>query len=255
VPATAGVALIYRIHKEIPLSRQKKKSGGAGGGARGFYIILAVVGLVGIAAIAYALTSGRGATATEPVEVAGIEDARTLVERAEGIVVGSADAPVKLIVFSDFMCPYCGQFALQVKPLLVQNEVAAGHLQLVAYDFPLGGTHRHSFAAARAARCAGDQGRYWEYHDALYARQARWSGRSSTPLNDFEEYAAELGLDRAAFSACLRSDRHAEVVTANIMLGERLGVRGTPTVIVNGRRVERWGYPELSELIKREAGV
>src|SRR5690606_31043959 len=109
--------------------------------------------------------------------------------------------------------------------------------------------------AARAARCAGDQGRYWEYHDALYARQARWSGRSSTPLNDFEEYAAELGLDRAAFSACLRSDRHAEVVTANIMLGERLGVRGTPTVIVNGRRVERWGYPELSELIKREAGV
>jgi len=110
--------------------------------------------------------------------------------------------------------------------------------------------------AARAARCAGDQGKFWEYHDLLFGQQSRWSTKPSVPIKQFEEYAAQLGLDTQAFGQCLNSDRHADVVSANRLLGEQLGVNGTPTVIINNKRVQRpLDYGELSELIEREAGA
>src|SRR5690606_8784396 len=120
----------------------------------------------------------------------------------------------QVVVFSDFMCPYCGQFTLQVERLLKENYAQTGKIHYVYYDFPLGGAHRHSFLAARAARCAGDQGKFWEYHDYLFGQQSEWSYKRNPPVGEFEDYAEALGLDRAAFSECLRSDRHADVVSA-----------------------------------------
>lgn len=235
---------------------QKKKGAAGGSGAKSFYMILAVVAVVGIGAIAYAVSGGGGAPATEPLTMPELSDMRVLVEKAKGVTIGDADAPVKMFVFSDYQCPYCGQFAAQMKPLLVENQVKEGKLQLVFYDFPLGGGHRHSFVAARAARCAGDQGKFWEYHDLLYGQQSRWSFKQATPMKDFEEFAAQVGLDQAEFNQCLRSDRHADVVTANRVLGEQLGVNATPTVIINNKRVRNpLDYRELSNLIAEEPGV
>ncbi|NIR59140.1 MAG: thioredoxin domain-containing protein, partial [Gammaproteobacteria bacterium] len=107
----------------------------------------------------------------------------------------------------------------------------------VYYDFPLTEIHAHAVLAARAGRCASDQGKFWEYHDLVFARQSSWAYARSAPVDAFRDYAEQLGLDGGAFQACLESDAHADVVTANRLLGERLGVPGTPTVIIDNRRV------------------
>lgn len=238
------------------MARQNGTGSGGQGGTKIFYVVLAVVAIVGVGALGYAMRGGSAVT--EPVELTGIENVRDLVARAKPIEVGDPSAPARMVVFSDFQCPFCGQFALQMKPRLIENLVETGKLHIAFYDFPLGGGHRHSFTAARASRCAGDQGMYWEYHDLLYGQQSRWSPKPSTPLADFEEYAEMVGLDKAAFSSCLRSDRHAEEVTANRMLGEQLGVNGTPTVILNNRRIPgnmTLNYEAIAELIEGEAGA
>jgi len=203
---------------------------------KGFYWVLAAVALAGIAFLAYSLFRADRA-ATEPIELTNVEDARALLARAEGIKVGPDTAPARVVVFSDYQCPACGEFARQIGPWIQENFVDDGRAQVIFYDFPLGGTHIHSFLAARAARCAADQGRFWEYHDILFARVMEWSPSREAPLEQFVRYAGDLGLNRKAFEDCLESDRHADAVTANRMLGDQLGVNATPTVIVNGRRV------------------
>jgi protein-disulfide isomerase len=203
-----------------------------------FYIILAVVAVIGLAGLVYAMR-GSGGMATEPVDIAGIENPQELVARARGVAVGPDNAPVQVLVFSDYMCPWCANFALGSEKQIKGEFVEAGQVQFIYYDFPLGGGHVHSFLAARAARCAEDQGRFWEYHDILFARQNSWMVERSAPTATFYSYAGELGLDQPEFRACLESNRHAELVTANRVLGAQLGVNATPTVFVNGRRVDR----------------
>jgi protein-disulfide isomerase len=210
-----------------------------------FYIILGIVAVVGIAGLAYAML-GRGArgAATEPVDLSGIENPQELVARARGVAAGPADAPVQVLVFSDYMCPYCAQFALSVEKQIKSEFVEDGRVQFVYYDFPLGGAHIHSFLAARAARCAEDQDRFWEYHDLLFARQSSWMVERTAPIGTLNAYADELGLNGNEFRGCLNSDRHADLVTANYVLGAQLGVNATPWVFVNGRRMDRpmdWG--------------
>lgn len=237
------------------MGRRKKPAASKGGGLRPFYLVLAVVGVVGIAALAYAVVGSGGGAVLEPIAVEGLDDPRTLVSKAGGVSVGDPSAPAKLLVFNDFQCPACMTFATQVTPFLKAELVDAGKLHLVYHDFPLTSIHPHAFIAARAARCAGEQDKYWEYYSVLFGQQGRWSSRSRPPLDDFEEYAAQVGLDRSAFGACLRSDKYADVVTANMELGNQLGVDGTPALILNGRRVTNWrGYDDLKRLIEGETG-
>jgi len=160
---------------------------------------------------------------------------RGLVEKAQGIKEGPDNAPVQVLVFSDYMCPACAYFATTIEPLVKQEFVQAGRVQLVNYDFPLGGSHIHSFVAARAARCAQDQGKWTEYHNLLLSRQSAWSYSRVAPVEQFTDYATELGLNGDTFQSCLNSDTHAELVTANHQLGQQLGVGGTPSVFIGGR--------------------
>lgn len=205
-------------------------------------VSLALV-VIAVAAVAFVLLRGTGGnTATAPVEVAGLDDQQTLVQLAQGISKGPEDAPVTILEFADFQCPGCAGFAGSVKPQLEMAWVNEGQARYVYYDFPLVTIHPHAFLASRAGRCADEQDGFWTYHDILYRNQAAWAPSVSAPVSDFERYAAEAGLDQDRFSECLRSDRYADVVTANMRLGEELGVTGTPTVMVNGggmtRRVE-----------------
>jgi protein-disulfide isomerase len=240
--------------KEIQVSPKKTKPQQPG--MKRFYLVLGVIAVLGIAAIAFTVVRSRaGGAALEPVTIADSTDSRALYERATGMQIGSATAPVKIVVFSDYQCPYCGQFASTIKPALVNEFINAGKLQFVYYDFPLGGTHKYSFIAARAARCAGDQNKFWEYHDLLFGQQSEWSFSTGVPMAEFQKYATQAGVDGAAFEACLKSDKHADVVTANRMLGDQLGVNATPTVIINNRRVvSPLDSDEISKLI-RESGV
>lgn len=235
------------------VAKKKAAAAQAAKRMRIFYTVLAAVAVAGIGGIAWAVAGQRaGGATTGPVDLGDVSDARALMEMARPEVAGVSEAPVQLIVFSDFECPYCAQFALQVKPPLRDNYVNDGKVQIVYYDFPLP-NHRQSFLAARAARCAGDQDRFWEYHDLLLAEQAGWA-RKSNATDDFLGYAERLGLDRSDFGSCLRSDRHARTVTANLRLAERLGVTGTPTVFVNGRRIANWSYDQLAGHIDGELG-
>lgn len=206
------------------------KSGKAGSSnLKRFYAGLAGAAVAGVAVLLWLLLGGGGEAVSEPVELGEIAD-HELVALAQGIVHGDPDAPITILEFGDYQCPACGQFAQVVKPRLDLAYIETGQAKLVFYDFPLS-THPHSFLAARAVRCAGDQGRYFEYHDAVFRTQRQWSPMRNA-AGHFRDLAEETGLDEDAFRTCLESDQHADVVTANLQLGQRLGVGGTPTVFV-----------------------
>jgi protein-disulfide isomerase len=232
---------------------QQKKSG-----LQPFYYVFGGLAVLGIIAIALTVVRNRGGgAALEPVPLEGLNN-QQLIERAEGVKLGPDNAPAKLLVFSDFMCPYCGTFAQQIEPQLKSEFIDAGKLQLVFYDFPLGGSHIHSFLAARAARCAGDQNKFWDYHNLLFSRLSEWGVASSPPVNQFVAYAGQLGLNEGDFGSCLKSDKYQDVVSASRMLGDQLGVNATPTLILNGKRVRGeigLDWPALKELIGNEPGV
>jgi protein-disulfide isomerase len=177
------------------------------------------------------------------------------LSRVQGISIGREDAPVVIYEFADFQCPACGQYASFVTPLIKERLVEPGLVRYVYYDFPLVRAHPHAFLAARAGRCANEQGKFWGYHDLVYARQPTWSALSDA-TDFFVDLAREAGLDEERFEACLRSDRYAEEVTRSLRLGESLGVQGTPTLFVNGKRLPNPPtFEELEQIVRQEAGV
>ncbi len=142
--------------------------------------------------------------------------------------LGPASAPVTLIEFSDFQCPFCQR----VEPTLKRLKQTYGDkLRIVWKDFPLTQIHPQAFKASEAAHCAGDQGKYWEFHDVLFSDQ-----QLLQPEN-LKQHATKLGLDAAAFGACLDSSKYAERVRDGVAQGSRLGVNSTPMIYINGRRV------------------
>ncbi|HEY0673224.1 MAG TPA: DsbA family protein [Longimicrobiales bacterium] len=234
-------------------ANQKKKSG-----LQPFYYVLGGLAVLGILAIALTAVRNRGGgAALEPVPLEGLDN-QQVIERAQGVKLGPDNAPAKLLVFSDFMCPYCGTFAAQIEPQLKTEFIDQGKLQLVFYDFPLGGSHVHSFLAARAARCAGDQDKFWDYHNLLFGRLSEWGLAQSPPVSQFVNFAEQVGIDRGQFEGCLKSDKYQDVVSASRMLGDQLGVNATPTLVLNGKRVRAeigLDWSALSELINAELGV
>ena len=147
--------------------------------------------------------------------------------------IGPANAPLTLEEFGDFECPPCGI----VHPVLKTMEHEFGQrLRIIFREFPLVPTHAHALAAARAAEAAGLQGKFWEMHDLLYENQKAWHDTFDVrPI--FEGYATKIGLDLERF----RRDIDAEIVERRIFLdgkrGHSLGVKGTPTVFLNGREL------------------
>jgi protein-disulfide isomerase len=231
--------------------KSQKRSGKEAAAAnplRPFYLILGAVAVVGLGVLVYQYFGSQRQMAVAPVPV--VMDPQQIAQ-ARGVAMGDEDAPVVIFEFADFQCPACAMFATFVAPLVKERLVEQGLVRYVYYDFPLA-QHQHAFLASRAARCADDQGRFWEYHDVLYGRQNRWS-RARDASSEFTGYAAEVGIDRGAFDACLRSDRHAEEVTRNQRLGVQLGVEGTPTIFVNGRRLPAPpDYRQLEALVMQE---
>jgi diadenylate cyclase len=142
---------------------------------------------------------------------------------------GPATAPVTLVEYGDFECPYCGRTYPVVKEL---RERLGDRLRFVFRHFPLDSVHLHARRAAEAAEAAAAQGRFWEMHDLLFANQEDLDDES------LRRYATGLGLDLARFESDLAERRHAPRVREDRLDGERSGVEGTPTFFVNGARYE-----------------
>jgi protein-disulfide isomerase len=234
----------------------KKDKATGGSEMTKFYVILGVVAVIGIGAVGFSVGSRTlGNTATAPIDVEGLEDVQQLVSLAQGITTGNEDARVTIIEFADFQCPGCGIFAGQVKPLIDQAYVRSGKTKFVFYDLPLPSLHPNAFLAARAGRCADDQGYFWNYHDVLFRNQGAWAIEAD-PTRQFIDYAEALGLDREVYATCLRSDAHAATVSANMRLAQELGINGTPTVMVNvegenrARRLANYDFQAISAAVE-----
>jgi protein-disulfide isomerase len=223
-----------------------------------FYVVLAVIAAIGMAGIAYAAVRGRaGHTATQPVDMSALTDPSAVYRKAKAEMLGDTAAPVKMVVFVDYMCPHCAEFDTQILPMLKQKYVATGKLQVAVYDFPLGGAFIHSFLAARAAHCAGLQGKYFDYSTLLFSQQQMWASirTSDAVTKQLLGYGDQIGLNHTAFQGCVQSDRFADVVTANHMLGEDLGVQATPWVIIDGKTVPNaFDVTVLDSMIVQSAG-
>ena len=159
--------------------------------------------------------------------------------------LGRKDAPVTLVEFSDFQCPYCKLAAPTVK------EVArkfGDKVQIVYRQYPIESLHPFALKAAEASLCANDQGKFWELHDAMFADQTKLA------VSDLKQTARRLGLDGKAFDSCLDSGRHADQVQNDLKEGQRFGLTGTPTMFINGVIVDGGavGFSVLEGLIKRE---
>ena len=153
---------------------------------------------------------------------------------------GNANASVTIVEFTDFQCPSCAQ----QHPVLERLVSEFGNrVRLVVRDFPLS-QHADAPKAAEAAEAAREQGKYWEYAAVLFRNQ------SALDVNKLKQYATELGLDRARFDAALESRKFAEKVERDVVDGQRLGVNGTPTFYINGKRVADRSYEGLKATIE-----
>jgi protein-disulfide isomerase len=147
--------------------------------------------------------------------------------------LGSPNAPARLEEFGDYQCPPCGLF----HPILVQMRKEFGDkLQITFREFPLAPAHQHAIAAASAAEAAGLQGKFWEMHDLLYEHQNDWKDKFDVrPI--FEGYAQQLGLNMDRYKRDVAGEAVAQRIFLDRKRGESMGVKGTPTVFLNGREV------------------
>jgi protein-disulfide isomerase len=158
----------------------------------------------------------QGATTPRGPVRASVVDAPTL---------GRADAPVTLVEFSDYQCPFCQRFFVTTLPVLKKDYIATGKLRYVFRDYPLE-MHPLARQAAEAAHCAGEQGKYWEMHDALFQNQGALAPQQ------LAAHARTLGVDGAGFSECLSSGRNAARVERGLADGAAAGVQGTPGFVI-----------------------
>ena len=152
-------------------------------------------------------------------------------------VRGAKDGKVTLVQFADFQCPACGAYEPIIRQVLADNKDT---LKVVYRHFPLVQMHRNALLASKAAEAAAVQGKFWEMHDILFDKQDEW-GNAMNARDFVLTYATTLGLDTKKFSADLDNKAIEEKILAELKEGVRLGVQGTPTFFLNGKKLENVG--------------
>lgn len=187
-----------------------------------YIVLLPVVFILGLAA-GYLLWGQK--PAVPDVQAQGRID----VSADDDPAFGPGDAPILIIEFSDYQCPYCKVWHDQVFDRLMANY--PGQIRFVYRDFPLG-NHPEAAPAADAANCAGEQDAFWEFHAALFSMQYGLNAQA------YQQYAANLNLDLAAFNTCIQSNRYELEMAADLQYAQSIGVQVTPTFFINGIKVE-----------------
>ena len=211
-----------------------------------FVIIGLVLVGVTVAVVLMSRTSTSNSTPAQNSNSAPTQRVQTQPGAPNPYSKGGASARVTLEEFSDFQCPACGGLAPGLKRVIAEYGDRA---RLVFRNYPLQ-MHRYAFIAARAAEAAGLQGKFWEMHDMLYENQKEWSD-SMEPRVQFDAYATRLGLDVQKFKADMERQELADRIRADMQRGNSLGVKGTPTVYLNGRELVP-GQLVTEDILRRE---
>jgi protein-disulfide isomerase len=178
----------------------------------------------------------------EPVKIL-LEPKRVVVNSSGHPSLGAKDAPVTIVEFTDFQCPFCKATQATIKQL---RDKYGDKIRLVHMDYPLP-FHSHSMDSAKAARCANDQGKFWEYRDSLFANQANLAPA------DLKATAKTLKLNTAQFDVCFDKAKYEAQIKADQAAGEKVGVDGTPAFFVNGRPLTgAQPLPKFEELVDDE---
>ena len=171
--------------------------------------------------------------AAEPVKISMDDDP----------IIGNPDAPITIVEFSDFQCPFCARFHTQTLPLLLEEYIEQDKVKIVFRDFPIQSIHPNALPASIAAECANDQNKFREMHDVLFEKQNSWNRvETNDALSLFSQYASDMELDQEIFDSCLTSGKHIPEIQNDLNDGRDYGVSGTPGFFVGNDQI---GFVEL----------
>lgn len=202
-----------------------------------------LVALVVIGSILLLIFSQPGATTTP------IQESQKLTKTvtADDWIRGNKDAKTTLVEYSDFQCPACGFWEPEIQKLMKELD---GKIRLVYRNYPLVNLHQNAMVAAEAAEAAGVQGKFWEMHDQLFAKQSEWSNQAPDKVvQTFADYAGKLNLDVKKFQADLTSDTVKKSVSDDQADALASNLSGTPSFFVNGLKVNPESYEQLKGFV------
>jgi protein-disulfide isomerase len=198
------------------------------------YVVLGIVALGGLGLIAYFALNPGQATSTNAQGTVTARGTGQALDIATFPSQGEPSAPVTVIEYADYQCPACAFFATSLKGPIAKEYIDTGKVRLIFHEYPLP-QHRNAIPAAESARCAGEQGKYWEMHDQLFTRQTEWD-KLPNPAPTFSGYASAIGVaDIGNFNTCLTSRKFKPTVEQAGLDADAAGVSSTPTFVINGK--------------------
>jgi len=196
------------------------------------FLIPAAIVLAGIiiaVATIYSVKKPPSNTSVDNGKTAAL--AALLQVSSSDFVLGDQNAPVTIIEYSDFQCPFCDKFFKETESALREKYIKTGKVKFIYRDFAFLG--QESLWAANAARCAGEQGKFWQYHDYLYNNQ-RGENQGAFSKDNLKSFATALELEKEKFNACLDSEKYTDLIQKETKAGGEAGVQGTPASFING---------------------
>jgi protein-disulfide isomerase len=206
------------------------------------FIVLFFVSSIGWQTVKYYRELAAGDVESLVVDVVEQGARVDLLHNGDDPSLGPADANVVIVAFEDFQCPFCFQAQPFIKKL---RTVYADDVRFIYKDFPLAAIHPEARNAAAAAQCAREQGKFWEYHDELFANQGRLAAAY------YRSLAQNLNLNINQFNECYRTGKYSAAVSEDFNLGVTLGVKGTPTFFINGEKLAEGYSSELDDQIEK----
>jgi len=158
-------------------------------------------------------------------------------------IIGNPDAPIIIIEFSDFQCPFCARFHIQTLPTIMEEYIEKGTVKLVFRDFPIQSIHPNAVPASVAAECANEQGKFKQMHDILFEKQNEWSNLETVyAIELFNQYSEQINLEQEQFSSCLSTAKYVKEIQNDLNDGRTYGVTGTPGFFIGNQEM---GFVEL----------
>ena len=203
-----------------------------------YILLLVAVFLLGyLAARVQMLEKTQSSSLTPQGQTGQTPSEKVDVKEGKLPVFGKNNAKVTMIEFSDFECPFCKRYFDETLSQVIKEYVDSGKVKMFYRHFPLD-FHAAAMPAALASECANEQGKFWEYHDKIFAEQDKIAGKTSDVITtQLKSFAQELGLNTSRFDTCLDTEKYKSNVDADLNDGKTAGVSGTPTFFINGQRL------------------